>query len=79
MTQFTLDTSTASQLANSTGQVELLDPQGNIIGHFSPLPKGANGFDLSRKRGLSEEEVKRRLAQPGRPLAEMLRDLEKIK
>jgi hypothetical protein len=33
-------------------------------------------FDLSKEKGLSDEELQRRLKQPGRPLAEMLRDLE---
>lgn len=34
-------------------------------------------WDISQELGLSEEELQRRLKQPGRPLAEILRDLEK--
>lgn len=75
MTRVTLDQAVISQLLQPIGSVEVCDQHGTIVGVFNPKPPT---FDLSKEVGLSEDEVKRRLKQPGRPLAEMLRDLEKV-
>ena len=72
MTQITLNSSAITQLLQVHSPVEILDDKGNVIGHFQPV----QGFQLSSEPGLSEAEVERRLKQPGRPLTDILRDLE---
>ncbi len=77
MTRINLkDQATIKQLLQLRGSVELCDEQGNLVGFFRPMKPT---FDLSGENGLSEEEVQRRLKQPGRPLTEILHDLEKLK
>ena len=76
MTRVTLDQATISQLLQTHGSVEVCDPQGKVVGSFNPTN---TTFDLSKEKVLSKEEVQRRLKQPGRPLTEILADLEKIK
>jgi len=61
-------------LLQTPGTVEVRDPQGKIVGFFTP-----STFDLSKEKGLSKEEVQRRLKLPRRKLTEILADLEKIK
>jgi hypothetical protein len=76
MTRITLDQAIISQLLQEQGSVEICDQHGNSVGLFRPTPPA---FDLSKERGLSEEEVQRRLKLPRRPLTEILAELEKIK
>ena len=63
------------QLIQASGTVEVRDPNGNILGTFAPpygkLPGGV-------RSPFTDEEIERRRHEPdGRPLAEILRDLEK--
>ena len=75
MTRITLDQAIIQQLLQPDGSVEVCDQQGNLVGFFRPTKPA---IDLGGEAGLSEEEVQRRLKQPGRPLIELLHDLEKL-
>ena len=56
------------------GPVECCTADGTVVGYFTPT--GAKKYDLDP--GISEEEMERReAAGGGRPLADILRDLEK--
>jgi hypothetical protein len=72
MTRILLDANLAGQLKSSPGAIELCDPSGEVVGHFTPIrkPKMAVPF--------SEDEIKKSKQKPGgRPLADILADLNK--
>jgi hypothetical protein len=70
-----LDSQIASLLRNQTGQVELRDPEGNLLGYFLPpagKPNGQNDVEIP----FTKEELDRAAKQTtGRPLEDILRDL----
>jgi hypothetical protein len=76
MTVVIRDSELLSILASASGVVDLRDASGNFIGTFAPangnVPPAAGGSPFS------DEEIERRRQQPdGRPLADILRDLER--
>jgi hypothetical protein len=67
------DASLLQKLTQATSTLDFRDPQGNLLGTFAPpqskLPTTRSPF--------SDEEIERRRKEPdGRPLADVLRDLE---
>jgi hypothetical protein len=77
MTTLILDTDLRNRLNNLTGLVELHDEEGRIVGYFSPL-SGNGGMYEDLDIPVAEEEIERLRNQPrGRPLADILADLEK--
>ena len=70
MTQLILDASALTILPKLTESVEILDESGKTLGHFHPAPRPV-------QPRVSEEELRRRVQQGGgRPLADILADLE---
>ncbi len=65
-----------AQLAQSSGVVELKDPNGRALGTFTPEPFGKPPPGYTPP--ISEEEIERRrqLYQNGKPLAEILKRLQ---
>lgn len=67
MSQIVIDKETIAKLRSVTGQVELVDEAGRVIGNFLPLEPS---FD--------EEELKRREQdRGGRPLADIIADWQR--
>jgi hypothetical protein len=72
MTQIRLDASLAGQLQRTATLVELCDPSGNVVGHFTPVKVSKIPVPFS------EEDIQRSKQKTGaRPLADILADLEK--
>jgi hypothetical protein len=72
MTRILLDANLARQLKASTDSLELCDPNGYVVGHFMPIQKPRIAIPFS------EEEIQTSRRKPGgRPLADILADLEK--
>lgn len=72
MPQVTLDSATAHQLRQARTAVELLDESGEVLGRFIPAT------DRPPEPQITEEELLRReQLGRGRPLADILKDLEK--
>lgn len=76
MTRITVDETTGKRLSEVSRRVELCDDRGHILGYFVPT------LDRSLYEGvepqISEEELRRREAQGGgRPLKDILADLER--
>ena len=69
------DQALVQQLTQAADTVQVCDRNGNLLGTFAPpygkLPHGV-------RSPFTDEELERRRQEPdGRPLAEILRDLEK--
>ena len=77
MTRITLNRTVITQLLQPDGAVEIFDEQGNIVGVFRP----ATEYDRAwSELDISEEEIQRRVQEPGgRTLAEIMKELEKLK
>jgi hypothetical protein len=72
MTQILLDANLARQLKTAADPVELCDPAGEVVGHFTPVPRP------KIKVPFTEEEIKKSKQKTGgRSLADILADLEK--
>ena len=72
MSRVTVNDDLQTKLAGLQQAVELYDASGRILGHFIPIPAS------KREPQVSEEELRRRERQGGgRPLADILADLEK--
>ena len=72
MTQIRLDANLAHQLQASGAPLELCDPSGAVVGHFTPVKKPKIEVPFT------EDEIKRSKQKPGgRPLSEILAGLEK--
>src|SRR5262245_61017068 len=75
MTRITLDRATLEKLTAIRERVELVDDHGQRVGFFDPDPEPI--VYESDEMPFSEEELKRADQEPaGRPLEEILRDLE---
>lgn len=78
MTRIMVDPVTLSRLASVDGVTELCDLNGNRIGYFHPFLSATTHTHFVPD--ISEEELDRYAREPGgRPLADILRDLEKLK
>jgi hypothetical protein len=72
MTQLFVDANLAQQLKMTPGPLELCDPSGSVVGLFTPVKK------TNIQVPFSEEEIQRsKQMKGGRPLADILADLEK--
>lgn len=76
MSKVTVDPTMGEKLRRLTEQVELCDADGRTLGYFTPT------VDRSLYEGVDspirEDELQRRINEGGgRPLADILRDLEK--
>ena len=78
MPRVTIDASTWAKLQALRDVAALCDESGRIVGHFHPGPsRDANGNIIIP---ISEEELERRSREErgGRPLQDILRDLENL-
>jgi len=78
MIRITVDDSVTKQLREVAQPCEIYDPAGNKLGSFQPTGREAeyNGYECP----LSDEELEQIERDPrGRPLADILRDLESAK
>ena len=73
MTKVIIDNKTRAQFHDLKETLEFVDEAGNLLGLFTP------NIDVELlKPQIREDEINRRLAQGGgRPLSEILHDLEK--
>jgi hypothetical protein len=67
MTRMILDEATAARLSAADSGAELFDPGGHLIGYFTrPDVREASPAEYDKiKSPLTEEEVQRRLVEPG--------------
>ena len=73
MNHFRLDAQLASLLQALPEPVKLCDPTGVIVGHFTPVKKGKYEVPFT------DEEISASKQKPGgRPLADILADLERL-
>ena len=77
MTKVVVDASFGAKFAGLTGPVEVCDESGRTIGCFQPvLSEGMSAKGVWSP--ISDEEIERRSQErSGRPLADILADLEK--
>jgi hypothetical protein len=76
MTRLVVDEATVARLGNLREPFEFCDESGTVLGYFTPVAERSvyEGVDSPT----SEEELARRSREGGgRPLAEILKDLEK--
>ena len=72
MTTVVLDKRARAQFHDLKEPLQFVDESGHVLGLFTP-----SGDPKVLKPQISEDEIKKRLAQGGgRPLADILRDLE---
>ena len=75
MTRVTLDNETVARLHNLQENLEVCDQTGRLLGYF--VPTGDKAMYAQVDGQVSEAELDRREAdEGGRPLADILRDLE---
>lgn len=75
MTCMTIDDATRDVLRSASGPVELCDREGRLLGTFNPLPTAQDYAEADASVPI--EELERRLREEsGRPLAEILTDLD---
>lgn len=72
MKQVVLDAATRAKLNGLTSQLEVVDEEGNLLGHFMPLDPGRFSPFTD-----AEIEAARNDKRPGRPLADILADLRR--
>ena len=74
MTRLVVDQAIRAKLRNLEERLEMCDESGRVLGYFTPA------VDQSMYQGVdapaSEEELERSEKESGRPLADILRDLE---
>ncbi len=76
MTRITLDADTRKKLLNLTEPLDLCDETGRVLGTYVPLETAADDdFDEPQ---LSEEEMRRRLKEPGFTTDEVIAYLESL-
>jgi hypothetical protein len=79
MTRITVDAGTLAKLHGLNDFLEFCDESGRTLGHFCPLvspPRGPDGKIISP---ISDEEwERRRQERSGRPLKDILADLQKL-
>lgn len=75
MNKIVVDEELRKKLHNLTESLELCDEQGNVLGYVTPVVDYSLYEDAIPQ--ISEEELQRRESEEGgRPLADILRDLE---
>ena len=81
MTCVTLDAETLNRLSSGDSNVKVCDSTGRVVGVFFAItgPPDPSEYEYSEP-DLSDEEWRRRAEEPGgRPLADILADLQKRK
>jgi hypothetical protein len=75
VTQLIVNEELSSKLCGLSDYAQLRDPQGHILGYFMPSKAQSlcEGIDCPA----TEEELQQAEKEPGRSLAEILRDLER--
>ncbi len=68
-----VDSELATKLDQADGSMQLYTRDGRLLGYFSPAKPKTIRFEPP----ISNEELRRRATETGRPLADILRDLEK--
>ncbi len=77
MTKLVVDAALGSKLTEVGEPVELCDASGRTLGYFHPVPPPDSSMATVRSP-LSDEEIERRRQdRGGRPLREILADLER--
>ncbi|MCO6458965.1 MAG: hypothetical protein J5I93_26965 [Pirellulaceae bacterium] len=75
MVRITIDQAFCSKLGNSEEPLELCDETGRVVGHFIPVQDRAVYQGVESPAG--DDELDRRCRdEAGRPLVDILRDLE---
>jgi len=75
MVRVTIDETFRAKLGNLDSPLELCDETGRVVGHF--IPEQDRSIYEGVESPTSNEELERRLREePGRPLEDILRDLE---
>ena len=75
MTKMIVDTQTSAKFREIQGHVELYDESGNLVGYF--MPGIEKSLYESVEVPVSDDELRRRQAKGGgRPLADIIADLE---
>ena len=76
MNKIVLDRELRTRLHNLSELLELPDENGPIVGYFAPVNEVSSYEDMEVP--ITDDEVQRLLKQPaGRPLADILADLER--
>jgi hypothetical protein len=79
MTRVTIDAATIARLKGLKDSLEICDESGMMLGYFHPFvspPRGPDGKIISP---ISDQELEQRRQQrTGRPLKDILADLEKL-
>jgi hypothetical protein len=76
MSKIVVDDTLCAKLGQLLQPAELCDAQGNVLGHFMPVIDSA--FLAAMQSPASDEELARReREETGRPLADILADLER--
>jgi hypothetical protein len=80
MSNLTIEPDVIAKLRLATGPCWVRDADGNLVGYYHPgKPEPAKVYSEGEIPELSEEEIKRRLAEPGgRTWDEIKRDLERL-
>jgi hypothetical protein len=77
MTRLILDPVIQSRLGDGKHILEVCDHSGRILGHF--LPVLSTSQESATEPQITDEEIQRRLREGGgRPLTDILADLEKL-
>lgn len=77
MTRLTINSDLSAKLGSYLSPVELCDESGRTLGTFQPALSPEEVKRILAERPYSEEELKRRReSRTGRPLADILRDLQ---
>jgi hypothetical protein len=78
MTKLVVDAALEAKLTGVEEPVELCDRSGRTLGYFHPLVPSPDSTIAAVRSPLSDEEIERRRQDPeGRPLREILADLER--
>jgi hypothetical protein len=78
MTKVVVDASFGAKVAGLAGAVELCDESGRTIGYFRRATSGTQPSRQRVKSPFSEEEIERRRKEEGgRPLKDILADLNR--
>lgn len=75
MTKLTVDSQTRAKLNNLEELIELCDESGRTLGYFHPT-RSPNGGSANSSPFSDEEIEQRRKQPPGRPLAEIVKELK---
>lgn len=79
MTKITVNAETRTKLDGLEEVVEICDASGRTLGYFHPVPEPVDYKALIAQSPVSDEELEElRKQRTGRPLKDILRDLNKL-